>query len=61
MSTEARNFYSRMEGRATKARVQVSEEGGRRRRRRLSLLAKIEEDPLNTQHVQHRSGQATDR
>ena len=27
----------------------------------LSLLVKIEGDPLNTQHAQHRSVQATDR
>ena len=35
--------------------------GRRRRRRRLSLLVKIEGDPLNTQHAQHRPVQATDR
>ena len=33
----------------------------RRRRRWWSLLVKIEGDPLNTQHAQHRSVQATDR
>ena len=35
----------------------------RRRRRRWwwSLLVKIEGDPLNTQHAQHQSVQATDR
>ena len=33
----------------------------RRRRRRWSLLVKIEGDPLNTQHAQHRPVQATDR
>ena len=33
----------------------------KRRRRRLSLLVKIEGDPLNTQHAQHRSVQATGR
>ena len=32
-----------------------------RRRRWWSLLVKIEGDPLNTQHAQHRSVQATDR
>ena len=32
-----------------------------RRMRSLSLLVKIEGDPINTQHAQHRSVQATDR
>ena len=36
------------------------EEAVFRRRRRLSLLVKIEEDPLNAQHAQHRPVQATD-
>ena len=30
-----------------------------RRRRRLSLLVKIERDPLNSQHAQHRSVDTT--